>query len=179
MVHLLNSLCMDFGSWREGCPCHHWLRRLGVRKQASTGQKFGDAALRLKACRKHLNLKAGIGDGIEMDVCPLAGLRAVELACGAVKDYFRVLESDYLAQLLEFASYASDTEMQVVLADFESGRAHCFAYLEQKTAFWQRPPWAFAALAQADAAIARTAAKCLLDDFDRSRCWRSWWFRWP
>lgn len=35
--------------------------------------------------RKELSLPAGVGDGVAFCPCPLAGCRAVELACGAVE----------------------------------------------------------------------------------------------
>ena len=92
MVTALNRMAADFTSFLESCPCHSWLR------------SHDDDDVRVfQQVRKHLGLSENDGDGLSYTTCPLAGMKALQLAQGVTADYFSSYES-FLPELLGAAA---------------------------------------------------------------------------
>ena len=171
MILRLNSFPGDFCSWAEGCPCHHWLRPLGLAARAATSDnaRYTDLSMMLEVCRKRLGLPTGVGDGVSFGPCPLAGLRAVDFATGAVARYIEVLAESYLGLIMEYAAGINESFVETLLSDFNLGKAHAIAYLDEKLKFWKVFPWRLAALNIVPEADARLHAKEILNEFDAAR----------
>ena len=90
MLLFLHRFGDDFASWAEGCECHHWQR-----------VNHGGVADAFQEVRSELGLPAHEGDGARAGPCPLAGLRAVELARGATKGVFEALENFLISEKQE------------------------------------------------------------------------------
>lgn len=58
-----------------------------------------DTALQLERTREDLRLPRGQGDGTHMGPCPLAGMRAPELAAGFLEPIFEDVANSFLFQL--------------------------------------------------------------------------------
>ena len=166
MVHTLNSITEEFVSWAEGCACHGWLRQL--RERRADGQRYSAEAMALQACRKHQGLPSSEGDGIHFKPCPLAGLRAMELATGAIDEFVDSLFDSYLPVMMEATSDLPQADMQQVLNDFTHGKASCMDHIAIKTQCWKVAPWSFAALAHPDEEVARGFSRKLVQDFDNA-----------
>lgn len=86
MLWSFHSVLEGFRIWSEGCPCHDCIKQLSKNDQKEL------AALR----------KVGIlndGDGLAF-VCPLAGLRAPEMAGGEWKGVLANLHAVSIAEVL-------------------------------------------------------------------------------
>jgi hypothetical protein len=117
------DMVMSFG---ESCPCH-W----------SGGQLRGPSRHSPK------RLLADRERRVMMPRCPLAGMRAPELAAGAVRDVLRVLwqrgQADLLlAPCIIRLSWAAKER---VMQDFAMARRHVGFVFEVKTSFWRQLPW--------------------------------------
>ena len=100
-------------------------------------------------------------------LAPIAGMRAVELATGAVDKHFEVLAADYMETMLDSCSDTKESEFDQVCADFNTGKLHMVEYMEQKLQCWKVAPWSLAALAQRSVPAARLAGRAILDTFDK------------
>ena len=168
MIFKLNSITLTFTSWVEGCDCHGWLRPRVSR--AADELRFSREAMALEETRKFLRLQSGEGDGVQYFPCPLAGLRATDLATGGLARYFESLCDDYTAELMTEAEelHLDEAEMEQVLSDFAHGKATCLTNFEIKAQCWTLPPWNFAALASPDEELARACSRAIVDKFDQS-----------
>lgn len=160
MLQLVNTVSSQLLSWVEGCSCHGWLQ-----KQHNTRQ-ITSTAKQLDLHRAVLNLPPGVGDGSAFGPCPMAGKRAPELARGFLQTEFAALCETLHLQVLHSCAGLSDAEVQTVLSEFEQGKTHMAATLQQKTQFWQRLPWRLAALADSDETRAQQLARQILQEFD-------------
>ena len=79
--------------------------------------------MQLEAIRASLSLAPGVGDGIAFSPCPLAGFRAWELADGALEKHMESLSETYLAEIMEMTEQVTETELQIILHDFSTGKA--------------------------------------------------------
>lgn len=159
MIHELHLFSADFTAWAEGCSCHFWLKAAGGRLQAE--------GMALAVTREALMLPPRVGDGPHCGPCPLAGMRAVELATGALPALFNELAQQHLEELMPSTAGISDADLQLLLVDFSAGRAAMSTYLQQKLQCWGTLPWKFAALAHDDEEQARSFAREILTEFDR------------
>ena len=166
MVLLLNSVSTRFASWAEGCPCHPF-RRSKEQKDGVTSAsdvEF-DASVALDCCAKELGLPVN-GDGKSFLPCPLAGLRAYDLASGAVEEQLSSVATMCKEELLLQVATLSEEETGQLLRDFERGKSHIIASLTNKLQNWKMLPWRLAALSDSDESRARAAAAACLSDFD-------------
>ena len=107
----------------------------------------------------------GDGDGRRFRPCPLAGLRAGDLASGAVQRQIENLASLSKEDLLQQISGLSEEEMLNLLEVYEMGKNHVLATVANKLQNWQTMPWRLAALSVPDERQAREIARSILDDF--------------
>ena len=162
MIRLLNGFADEFREWAESCPCHGWLHR----QDPDSGDRHTGVCLQLEAIRASLSLAPGVGDGIAFSPCPLAGFRAWELADGALEKHMESLSETYLAEIMEMTEQVTETELQIILHDFSTGKAHVHMALHEKLKFWRVMPWSMAALGSPDTAAARRAAAQMVKEFD-------------
>lgn len=158
----------DFGRWAEGCDCHSWLRRLPTEAFEKTGATHSMAAELLMTCRHHLgiNPRSFCFDGVHMGPCPLAGKRAVELACGKPLQVMRDLGKDGAAIIFELSAGLKDLEVTTVMQDYEHLIDHMQFIIQVKLRHWRVLPWLMASVAQDDVVKAREAARHVLQTFD-------------
>ncbi|CAE7825398.1 SHE10 [Symbiodinium sp. CCMP2456] len=171
VVYQLNHFGDEFSSWAEGCQCHGWLRPTAssaphMRKQVVRSQE----AEHLNAARHLLGLSASNGgDGFEF-LCPLAGRRAPELACGAVSEHFR---ESIANQTNRIRQAGVDMEMdmediQEVLEDVSRATAAMQAYTAQKLQCWDVLPWKLCGVGHSNIAKSRQCAAACLELFRAS-----------
>ena len=163
MILMLNSVGTRFASWAEGCPCHPFA---GSSKQKQSEHSFEDDALvALECCRQELGMPRD-GDGRSLQTCPLAGLKAGDLASGAVQQHIEQVAILCKEDLLVEISNISEEETLKILETFEQGKNHILASVSNKLKNWKMMPWQLAALCVPDQTQARETAKCILQDFD-------------
>ena len=169
-VSELNRLAEDFASWAEGCECHGWLRPVHahagpvhLRRQA----QFSQEAEQLLAARTMLGLKgASGGDGANF-VCPLAGRRAPDLACGAATEHFQQARA---SQTNDIRQAGLDMDMEFadvegVLEDVSRCTAAMQGYVAQKLQCWNVLPWKLCGIAHPNPARSRQCASACLQLF--------------
>ena len=165
LILMLNSVSTRFASWAEGCACHPFGAKIKSKK--ATPDVNIDALAALDCCRKELGLPAS-SDGRAFLPCPLAGLRASELASGGVEQ----LVSDMVAlskeELLMNLVHLTEEETGELLQEFERGKGHILASVSNKLQNWKMLPWRLAALNDLDETRAREAAKSCLLEFDEA-----------
>ena len=115
------------------------LRRTHLRRETVRSQE----AEHLNAARRLLGLSASDGgDGFGF-LCPLAGRRAPELACGAARDHFQEAVANQTNQIRQ-AGVDMEMDMediQEVLEDVSHATAAMQAYVAQKLQCWDVLPW--------------------------------------
>ena len=165
VVSQLNQFADEFSSWAEGCECHAWLRASNsaaphARRQA----RLSPEAEELMFARRSLGLSlADGGDGVG-HLCPIAGRRAPELACGAATQYFEQLGGSQLHQVRKAGLQieADPADIQEVLENVAQCTAAMQAYVCQKLQCWDVLPWKLCGIAHSsDAKARRCASECL------------------
>jgi hypothetical protein len=145
----LKSIPEDLASWAEGCTCH--------------SQYVG-----LEGVNKHSVLRCHFGSLIT--VCPMAGLRAPEMAHGEILQCFeRVWElraGEFLQSQAVSNSLAADVE--ILESDMQIGKASLHTNLTTKLDFWSRLPWYLAGVGHVDEEKGRECASRSLDMFAAS-----------
>lgn len=158
VLHLMVYLCealQGIADWSEGCECHECFRGLPA-----------DVLGHLRAWCRKMKINADEVLGLS---CVFAGMRAPELAAGALQSFFTNLGNQLWTELQgECISVLTEAGAASVVKDFELGRSHIFLELTQKLDTWLRLPWRLAALAHLDGAVARAAATSAMAEFDRS-----------
>ena len=169
MVFSLNEAQTDFLAWAEGCACHPFRRTaMRARDAAQHGSELEEDVLAvLAASSRELGLD-GNGDGRKFLPCPLAGLRAVELASGAMEEHLLHLFNLSKETLLAELAPMPEDETVSLLQEFERGKSHMVATFTNKLQHWNMLPWKLAALADSDEAKARQTASNLVRSFDES-----------
>ena len=111
---------------------------------------------------------SGPGDGRQFIPCPLAGLRAFELANGEAQKQVQAFAALSHEQVLLELEHLSETDTSALLEDFELGRATIAATLANKLQHWKVLPWSLVLLGDPDVQKARQAATTFLEEFDSS-----------
>lgn len=176
MLNLLHGVQHDASVWSESCPCHSWLKPIERESRAVAGlancrNMYDEPAIKLHNCRLTLGLEDRSKDrvdGIRHRPCPLAGMRAPELATGALKAAFETHRGPAMEALLENCDGATPEEIADILDDFTLGTARILEVINVKTAHWQEFPWKLCALAHWDHEIAVASAEQAIAEFDRS-----------
>lgn len=168
MVHTLNGLSKAFTSWAEGCSCHGWLRPSKCAGLHNQKKQHSEEAMALEKCRRNLGFSAGEGDGVHFIPCPMAGLRAMELASGGINELFETLSQDYITTIMEVTADLGATDMHDILSDFSQGKGACMDNLAIKLQCWATPPWSFAAISHPDKNIALQVSRTIVEQFDAS-----------
>ena len=150
VLAMLHQSLLDLGGWMEACPCH----------QAQ--QSFGKAdwAL-LQAIRDDLSVTEHACDSSSF-VCPLAGLRAAEMAAGDWRETFASLAELRWQDLLSQLVLPSDADIALLLSVFDAGKLQITATLEAKLLQWSSLPWKLAGLGHHVVPKARKVAQEVL-----------------
>ena len=140
-------------SWGESCPCH-W------RHEGFEGPSRHDP----KRAMAHQWRRQRDGS------CPLAGMRAAELAAGALSERLTLLWEVSHANLCLLPGMLrwSPGARGKVLDDFARARRHFRFTLAVKASFWRQLPWQLFGLSHHDAEVARVCAQRCLELFDAS-----------
>ena len=166
MIFLLNSVGTRFASWAEGCACHPFHRSKKQKDGVTSASDVEfDASVALDCCAKELGLPVN-GDGKGFLPCPMAGLRAYDLASGAVEEQLSSMAALCKEELLLQVATISEEETGELLQDFERGKSHILATMTNKLQNWKMLPWRLAALSDSDESRARSTAASCLSDFD-------------
>ena len=157
MISKLNGVAASFESFMESCACHSWI------------SSSSSVAQQLQQARLLLGLPTHDVDGIHHSPCPLAGLRALDLAKGVAQAHFQTTDATLLPSLLA-SSYAgaTDADLQAAITDYHHGRLHMLAIVKQKFHLWSQPPWSLVLLGCSDVKEARSHAMSILTAFDAS-----------
>ena len=155
-------------SWAEGCPCHPWRRSAKTDLDCEPVQQFErDALVALEQTCRELGLPHGC-DGLSFLPCPLAGLRACELASGSIAEQLQSMAELSKEDLLVETEALDEEQLSLLLEEFDRGKSHMIATATNKLQNWSMLPWRLAALDNPDQAVAREAAAALLNAFDTS-----------
>ena len=168
LIFRLNQVNSQFMSWAEGCPCHPWRRSAKTDLDCEPVQQFErDALVALEQTCRELGLPHGC-DGLSFLPCPLAGLRACELASGSIAEQLQSMAELSKEDLLVETEALDEEQLSLLLEEFDRGKSHMIATATNKLQNWSMLPWRLAALDNPDQAVAREAAAALLNAFDTS-----------
>eukprot|EP00971_Amphidinium_carterae_P333064 6467561-Amphidinium_carterae.2 len=114
MIWELNNTTATFVSYLEGCPCHGWLKKGTLRAQAE----------RLQQIRQELGC-IDAKDGLGHIPCPLAGMKAMELALGdSIKAHFEHHDPHLVRRLLGIhVAGVPAADLEHAISDFHAGIA--------------------------------------------------------
>ena len=150
MVLILNEMADRFASWAEGCACHPFSARKVHAESLLPDQRDREGELdMLNLIRRDCGL-SGPGDGRQFGPCPLAGLRAFELASGEAQKQVQGFAALSHEQVLLELEHLSETATNDLLEDFELGRSSVTATLANKLQHWQVLPWSLVLLSDPD-----------------------------
>jgi len=140
----MHELVMD---WAESCACH-WRPVVALRgpDRHRPRQRIADAVRRAKVR------------------CPLSGMRAAELAAGALFEVLEALWNLGQSELLMSRPWQRITVAQrdKLLKIWAKARAHTLFMFRVKTSWWRQLPWALFGLAHHNLDTARACARrCL------------------
>eukprot|EP00971_Amphidinium_carterae_P304532 6051464-Amphidinium_carterae.2 len=112
MICELNNTSANFVSYLEGCPCHGWLQRGACRQQAE----------RLQQLRKELGC-TDANDGLGHIPCPLAGMKAMDLALGdSIKEHFEHHHPDLVRRILgTHVAGVAAADLEHAVSDYHAG----------------------------------------------------------
>ena len=144
--------------WAEGCPCH-WAcssKAGGLRGP----QRWEDSTSKIRRSGSN-SLRSG-------QSCPLATLRAPEVASGDFLHYAEALLDSSHRCLLTQADFARlcEEDKNTVLTDFFVGRRFLRFNLQCKLSHWDQLPWCLIGLGHAEQRKARLAAARALQLWD-------------
>ena len=165
MILMLNEVSTDFASWAEGCDCHPFSNSENSLDPESEANENLEALLALESCRKERGFPSA-GDGKAFRPCPLAGMRACDLACGAVERQIEEMASLSKQQLMLEVSHLSEEESLKLFEAFDMGKSHLLASMTNKLQNWRMMPWRLAALGHLDQNQARGTAQAIVQEFD-------------
>ena len=100
------------------------------------------------------------------EACPLRGMRAAELAAGAMHHHLNVLSSKQTSELLAHLDGVSDDDKSAILQDFCRARALLQCIFRIKTSHWEVLPHSLCAAAHDDQDVARCALKKALAAYE-------------
>ena len=167
MLLALNGWAATISSWCEGCPCHHWLRSQVLESQVPMPE---GAVERFMQIRNQVLLGVALlgCDGPDM-ICPMAGRRAVEVACGHFEKELVRLTDSWRVSFLPACAALSEEDFMLTVREFHVGASHMQSTIQQKLQCWKVLPWKLCALGAKDELEACEAAKQCIDVFDRRR----------
>eukprot|EP00974_Lingulodinium_polyedra_P110697 10705314-Lingulodinium_polyedra.AAC.1 len=100
-------------------------------------------------------------------LCPMRGKRLPELIAGELEMVLlRVGGWGHQTLLEKVRVRATASQWDEIVSAFDSATAHIQSALHVKFDFLRRLPWALAALAHCDEAVARRHALRIIDEFD-------------
>ena len=136
MLCTIHKVLAQFQEWSESCPCHYHHLLLDKDEKEEL---------------RDLEAEAGIaGAAGASRECPLAGLRAPEMAAGSWKIILEVLFDKALDVFIgELCPRALD-HLDSILSDFEEGKKQVYASLEVKFQIWESLPWKLMAVASGE-----------------------------
>ena len=123
---------------------------------------------------QHFNqLRSQVGytvrDSDSPNICPMKGMRAVELASGTVSNFLATLSGRcFDLVLLPHLLEASPECVKQVQDDYELGQAHMCLVATQKLRHWQVLPWRLVGLGHWNVQRAREIAVEVVQLFDRT-----------
>jgi hypothetical protein len=153
MLDILADALLELCGWSEGCPCHeNELRTLGHNRHARA---------------RHFRAKYNASG------CIFRGMRAAEMAAGALLDKLRILLELANSVLLLAPTVAtlSPVDKAIVLRDFAAARRHVTFTLTMKLGYWGQLPHVLAGLGHLDLDIARECGRRALDLATRILDW--------
>ena len=168
MLACLHRFVQNMCSWAEDCPCHDWLRPRTT--CSNKEQEYSTEARALEQTRIDMGLNDNSKvrrDGVGYGPCPMAGMRAVQLALGLLADIFRGIFDLFLPSVMDACEGLTDTDLQFILNNWEHARAHLLQQCLLKMEFWGVLPWRALALGDWDAARLRATAASLIEEFER------------
>jgi len=147
MCLCLKHITKSMLAWAEGCLCHsHTCNGLS-------------AYARERVLATELDLHMHDAEVRQLNVfrCPMAGMRAPELALGKHMSFFIRLGAQTAVDVFSKVCVGLDaTQRAKVIRNYEKGRDQIEHILTSKTDFWMRLPWATAGFAYHN----QTEAKC-------------------
>ena len=158
------SSLTDWLHGQMGCECHGWLDPNSKGELSATALVWESA--RADACKTHVGLDKSL-DGPRC-VCRLAGKRAPEMACGQLQVVFTELAEVAFADIMRDCAKLPSADRANIVEEFMQAKGHCFLVLSNKLAPWSQLPWRLCALAHHNESTATTAAKDILEQFNRS-----------
>ena len=164
-VYRLNACADEFSCWAEGCECHGFLfaSNLAAPHMHKQSRRSPEAEeLMLARCALGLPTAHG-GDGVG-HLCPLAGRRAPDLACGAAAQHFGLLGGASLHEIRRAALdlQAEPSDAAEVLEQVSQAQSAMQAYVCQKLQCWQVLPWRLCGIAHHNISTSRhCASECL------------------
>ena len=154
MVLTLHSNVNKLRGWSEGCYCHEQLRQGLI-----AGQSSFQARLAVAFQKSWVT------------TCPLAGMRAHELACGGAHKVLQEAAKGGMAELMSNISQLSGMSNEFlaqVMSDYELAVGHLKGVLGIKTRYWQQLPWLLHGLCHPDHDRAKECAQQCLRAFNDS-----------
>ena len=157
-VYRLNACADEFSCWAEGCECHGFLfaSNLAAPHMHKQSRRSPEAEeLMLARCALGLTTAHG-GDGVG-HLCPLAGRRAPDLACGAAAQHFGLLGGASLREIRRAALdlQAEPSDAAEVLEQVSQAQSATQAYVCQKLQCWQVLPWRLCGIAHHNISASR------------------------
>ena len=132
LVFRLNQVNSQFMSWAEGCPCHPWRRSAKTDLDGDPAQQLEhDAYVALEQACRELGLPSG-SDGHSFLPCPLAGLRACELASGSIAEQLQTMAELSKEDLLVETGALDEEQLALLLEEFDRGKSHMIATAANK-----------------------------------------------
>ena len=150
----MHTACQAMGTSGEQCVCHEDLNDLTIEER----QDFSST-------RQALSLTSG--DGLHYK-CPLAGLRAPEMAAGgwktALDHAFKMQEFHILQECFPMHEFQTKQLLDV----FGMAKKMIAIQMTMKLSHWEHAPWSLAVLAHHDVCVARQGRRRLMATVDAS-----------
>ena len=158
MISLFGEVLQAMDGFFDSCPCHSNLSALEDGIGCNHSWWTRQTQLRTD-CRRNPTDRKTVH-------CPMRGCVAPLLAAGQLDKFLgRVLEVAYgrLLTVRDSLMQDDDTLWKLLVADFNSAKAHLTIYFRMKMGCWTSLPYLLAGLAHPDVAVAQTTvAKAVL-----------------
>ena len=129
MLQNLSMILIEATAWAESCPCHGDLLReirSGDYDNGMGGKGSGTLAKVLR----------------EAQECPLRGRRCAELAAGDFQTFIdKLFKQQASLILLDMDTSLTDSQMMMIMQDFERGRQHLITQFTLKLSNWEEGHW--------------------------------------
>ena len=122
MLQALARILVEANAWAESCPCHSGLLQ-------DIHSEDYDKGVYLKVVRDCLS-------------CPLRGRRCAELAAGDFQMFVdKLFKQQASLILLDMHPSLAESEIMLIMQDFERGRQHLITQLVMKLSNWEEGHW--------------------------------------